>query len=265
MKNKSKFTFLTLALATSLLVGACNSGPASSKSSQEQSQSSINPSSDSSEQGTSSSQVSSSQNPSSQSSSLNSISSSSSQPSVTKYTVNFVVDGNVVQSSQVEEGELAVYTGETPTKASSGAVVYRFKGWDKDLTQPITANTTFTAVFEQTEYADEIVIDDFESYRSKGALNEVWRALGYNNATGWTTETNAAVVLGINAAQGEKSLRFNAWENGVGYKFARDFEDGTFTKSANALKFNLMVPSINTVRILLYAKATIIEFLKIKN
>ena len=252
MKNKSKFTFLTLALAASLLVGACNSGPASSKSSQEQSQSSINPSSDSSEQGTSSSQ-----NPSSQSSSLTPTSSSSSQPLVTKYTVNFVVDGNVVQSSQVEEGELAVYTGEAPTKASSGAVVYRFKGWDKDLTQPITADTTFTAVFEQTEYANEIVIDDFESYRSKGALNEVWRALGYNNSTGWTTETNAAVVLGINAAQGEKSLRFNAWENGVGYKFARDFEDGTFTKSANALKFNLMVPSINTVRILLYAKATI--------
>lgn len=239
MKNKTKFAFLTLALTAGLIINACG------KSNPEQSQSSINQNSDSSM-------------PESTSSMPESTSSSSSQPVTNKYTVNFAVDGAVVQSSQVEEGEVAVYSGSTPSKASSGSTAYRFKGWDKDITQPITQDTTFNAVFEQTEYADEIVIDDFESYRSKGALTEVWKALGYSNSSKtWTTDTKAAVSLGTNATGGEKALRFDAWENGVGYKFAREFADGTFTNSANAMKFNLMVPSINSVRILLYAKATI--------
>lgn len=244
MRNKAKFTFLTLALTAGLILGACNSKPTPSSSSQEQSQSSSIPSSDSS-QATSSSSLSTS---------------SSSQAAATKFTVTFVVDGSTVQTSQVEEGEVAVYRGETPTKAQSGSSVYRFKGWDKDLSQPITADTTFNAVFEETQYASEIVVDDFESYRNSGRMKEDggWKALTYTNANGWTTETNADVVLSTNAAEGQKALRFNAWENDGDYKFAKDFADGSITKSANAIKFNLMVPSMNLVKILVYAKATIL-------
>ena len=286
MKNKAKFTFLTLVLTAGLIATACG------KNNPEQSQSSI-PGGDSSsiertsssqqgaasssqqaassqqdtsskQQGTSSAQQSSSQQGASSSQQAASSSqqggtSSSSQQVISTYTVTFVVDGQTVQTSQVEAGELAVYNGSTPTKAQSGSTAYRFKGWDKDLTQPITANTVFTAVFEETVYAEEIVIDSFETYRSSSGMKEAgWKALGYSNATStWTTETNATVSLGTNAAAGNKGLRFDAWENGTGYKFAKDFADGTFTQSANALRFNLMVPSINTVRILLYAKANI--------
>ena len=86
-----------------------------------------------------------------------------------KFTVKFVVDSAVVQTGEVEEGQTASYTGETPTKAAdANAVKYRFKGWDKDLTQPITADTTFNAVF--AEYAAEQVVDNFEAYESNSDM-----------------------------------------------------------------------------------------------
>ena len=250
MKNKTKFTFLTLVLAAGLVISACGKTPSG------QSQSSINQNSDSSmPESTSSAQESTS---SAQQSTSSSQQSTSSSQATNKCTVNFVVDGQVVQSSQVEKGEVAEYRGVTPSKASSGSIVYRFKGWDKDITQPINADTTFNAVFEETEYANEIVVDDFESYKNTGRMKEAgWKALTYTNAAGWTTETNAEVLLSSNAAEGQKALRFNAWENAGDYKFAKDFADGSITKSANAIKFNLMVPSMNLVKILIYAKATI--------
>ncbi|MBO7573355.1 MAG: hypothetical protein J6T25_00965 [Bacilli bacterium] len=251
MKNKTKFTFLTLVLAAGLIISACGKTPSG------QSQSSINQNSDSSmPESTSSAQESTS---SAQQSTSSSQQSTSSSQATNKCTVNFVVDGQVVQSSQVEKGEVAEYRGATPSKASSGSTVYRFKGWDKDITQPINADTTFNAVFEETEYANEIVVDDFESYKNTGRMKEAgWKALTYTNAAGWTTETNAEVLLSSNAAEGQKALRFNAWENAGDYKFAKDFADGSITKSANAIKFNLMVPSMNLVKILVYAKATIL-------
>ena len=157
MKNKKKFTFLTTVLTMALLLGACNSNPGSSNqtgsSSEQGDSSSIGGLSCSCDEGNSSSQTSSA---------------ASSSQQEGKFTVTFVVNGQTVQTSQVEEGEVVIYNGEEPTKASSGSIAYRFKGWDKDISQPITANTTFTAVFEETEYADEILIDDFESYTSAG-------------------------------------------------------------------------------------------------
>ena len=173
-----------------------------------------------------------------------------------KFTVKFVVNGQEVQSGEVEDGQLAVYNGETPTKAAdANAPRYRFKGWDKDLTQPITQDTTFTAVF--AEYAAAQMIDDFEAYTSNGDMADAgWKALGYSNETQtWTDNTRAAVSLGTKSVEGNKSLRFDAWENGVGYKFAKDFQ--ALPKSANALKFRLQVPSINTVKVILKGHATI--------
>ena len=79
-----------------------------------------------------------------------------------KFTVKFVVNGTTVQTGEVEDGQKATYNGEEPTKAAdANAVKYRFKGWDKDLNQPITEDTTFTAVF--AEYAASQVIDNFEA------------------------------------------------------------------------------------------------------
>ncbi|MBQ6730768.1 MAG: bacterial Ig-like domain-containing protein [Bacilli bacterium] len=169
-----------------------------------------------------------------------------------KFTVKFVVNGTEVQTSQVEKGQKASYTGETPTKdGDADAVKYRFTGWDKDLNQAITADTTFTAQF--AAYAYQQSIDDFESYTSNGDLADAgWKALGYSNETKtWTEDTKAAVSLGSKSVEGKKALRFDAWENNVGYKFAKDIGSTELAKCANALKFRLQVPSINTVKVIL--------------
>ena len=170
-----------------------------------------------------------------------------------KFTVKFVVDGVEVQTYEVEEGQAASYTGETPTKApDANAVKYRFKGWDKDLTQPITADTTFTAVF--AEYAAEQVIDNFEDYESNSDMADAWTVEAYTTAWG---ETAASVSIGSKAAQGNKALRFDGWENGTGFRFLKHNEVGAFAKSANAIKFNLQIPTLNTVKVILKGKATI--------
>ena len=103
------------------------------------------------------------------------------------------------------------------------------------------------------------MVDDFESYADSGSMrDEGWKALGYNNQSEtWTTETGAAVSLGSKSVEGQKALRFDAWENGIGYKFVKTLKDGAFTKSANALRFRLMVPKMNKVRVLLKGKLTI--------
>ncbi len=170
-----------------------------------------------------------------------------------KFTVKFVVDGVEVQTGEVEEGQAASYTGEEPTKApDANAVKYRFKGWDKDLTQPITEDTTFTAVF--AEYAAEQVIDNFEDYESNSDMADAWTVEAYTTAWG---ETAAAVSIGSKAVQGNKALRFDGWENGTGFRFLKHNEVGAFAKSANAIKFNLQIPTLNTVKVILKGKATI--------
>lgn len=173
-----------------------------------------------------------------------------------KFTVKFVVDGVEVQTGLVEEGQTASYTGQTPTKAAdANAVKYRFKGWDKDLSQPITQDTTFTAQF--AAYAGEVVIDDFESYTSNGDLaDNNWVAIGWKD-NGWSEESAANLTLGTKSDEGNKALRLNAWRNGSFYKIGKKFPTNTFDKSVNAMKFRLMVPANCEIQVILYASVTI--------
>ena len=173
-----------------------------------------------------------------------------------KFTVKFVVDGVEVQTGLVEEGQTASYTGETPTKAAdANAVKYRFKGWDKDLSQPITQDTTFTAQF--AAYAGEVVVDDFESYTSNGDLaDNNWVAIGWKD-NGWSEESAANLTLGTKSDEGNKALRLNAWRNGSFYKIGKKFPTNTFDKSVNAMKFRLMVPANCEIQVILYASVTI--------
>ncbi len=173
-----------------------------------------------------------------------------------KFTVRFLVDGQEVKSYQVEEGQKVVYDGEQPTKAAdANAVKYRFKGWDKDLNQPITQDTTINAVF--AEYAAEVMVDDFESYESSSEVTDAdWVAIGWKD-NGWSEETNAAVSLGTNSVEGNKALRLDAWRNGSYYKMAKKFATNTFNKSVNAMKFRLMVPADCDIQVILYAACVI--------
>ena len=171
-----------------------------------------------------------------------------------KFTVKFVVDGAEVQTSQVEKGQKASYTGQTPTKAGdANAPRYRFKGWDRDLTQPITADTTFTAVF--VAYAAEQVVDSFEGYESNSDMADAWKVEVYKNDQ-WQ-DTSAAVSIGSKAAEGNKALRFDGWENGLGFRFLKHLEANALPKAANAIKFSMQIPSMNTVKVILKGKVTI--------
>ena len=223
MKNKKLFGICSLLFATGLILGACGTKT----------------------------------NSSSQTSETSITSSSSSSEAVEKFTVRFLVEGQVVQTSEVEKGQLAHYDGETPTKAGDAqADKYGFRNWDKDLNTPITANTDFNAVF--AAYANHQVIGDFESYTESAELiDDGWTVLGYNNTTKkWEVSESASLALAVRARNGQQSLRLNNWGNGVGHKIAKTYpQNGAFAKSANALKFSFMTPSYNVLKVLLHFNA----------
>ena len=253
MRNKRKFAFLPVVFATALMLGACHGI--------------LNPSVDpgegwgpkprSSEQGGSSSQGGTSSSQGGGNTSSSSKETPSYTPAKQKYIVQFVVNGLPVQISQVEEGQCAVYEGETPTRrGDKESKFYRFKKWDRDIKTPITADTQFNAVF--TTYDDLVVVDDFENYADSPSMTDAgWVALGYKNEGGWTEDTKAAVSLGVKSVEGQKALRFDSWGNNVGYKFAKRFNGGEFPNAVNALRFRLMTPSFMTVKVLLHASVEI--------
>ena len=228
MKNKKLFGALSLLFATGLILSACNINKKSETSSPAPS-SSTQPSSSSSE--------------------------------AVKYTVTFVVNGTTVQTSEVEAGSVAQYTGETPTKAGDAqAFAYGFRGWDKDITQPITEDTTFTAVF--AEYAETNLVDNFEGYADAGEVhdNGKWVPAKYNNtSTEWEDDQGGSIDISLNAVEGEKSILLQSWTNGVGYKFCKKITTNPFTQSSNALKFNLMASSANTLKVILVTEPIMYE------
>lgn len=66
------------------------------------------------------------------------------------YTVKFVdEDGTVLQSTQVEYGDMPAFNGENPMKASTAQYDYSFAGWDKEIV-PVTGEATYTATYTET-------------------------------------------------------------------------------------------------------------------
>ena len=186
----------------------------------------------------------------------------SSSENVIKHTVTFVVEGETIQTLQVVEGEPAIYTGAAPSKTSSEpGLVYRFRGWDKDISAPITEDTVFTAKFGLYK-ENGYMVDDFESYhRGDDGIRELdeagWKALHYENGT-WVAEgSKNTISIGSNSEEGQQSLRFDSWGNGVGYMFIKDIQKDEYPHAANALKFRLMTPSFNQVKVLFLCEAEI--------
>ena len=68
------------------------------------------------------------------------------------YYARFMVDGVLVDSIQVNYGEVPVFSGETPARDSANRIVYTFTGWNPDL-GPISGDKTYHAVFR----ADTII------------------------------------------------------------------------------------------------------------
>lgn len=79
-----------------------------------------------------------------------------------KYIVTFKNDdGTVLQESMVEEGEMPVYNGDTPTKAEDAQFTYTFAGWDKIILE-VTDEATYTATYLTTtkKYVIKFVNED---------------------------------------------------------------------------------------------------------
>ena len=76
----------------------------------------------------------------------------SSSSSIPTYTITFK-NGNVtLQTVEVEQGTIPVYTGVEPTKAATDQYTYTFQGWNPALAAA-TGNATYQAVFsEVTNY-----------------------------------------------------------------------------------------------------------------
>ena len=75
----------------------------------------------------------------------------STPPQPTYYTIKFKNwDGSVLQSTQVEEGQMPQYTGATPTKPDDSQYTYTFSGWTPQIVAA-TADATYTATFAATK------------------------------------------------------------------------------------------------------------------
>ena len=76
-----------------------------------------------------------------------------------KYTITFVVDGEIVQTEELEYGVLPTYKGDTPTKDEEGKI-YIFAGWDPEI-ENVTDDKTYTALFivEGEKFTISFVVD----------------------------------------------------------------------------------------------------------
>lgn len=68
------------------------------------------------------------------------------------YSIKFVnYDNTVLYETEIIEGSVVSYIGNTPTKPSDEEYYYEFIGWNPDITQPIYQDTTFIAQFNAIE------------------------------------------------------------------------------------------------------------------
>lgn len=82
---------------------------------------------------------------------------------VSVYNVTFVnYDGTLLYSTQVYEGEDAIYRGDIPTRPDSlNGTSYTFVGWNKPTTN-IQEDTTFTAVYSSKEAQYTVRFFDYD-------------------------------------------------------------------------------------------------------
>ena len=80
-----------------------------------------------------------------------------------EYTINFIDgDNKIIKTSTFEYGTTPTYTGQTPTKTSTVAIVYTFTNSWYPAIAPVTGNATYVAAFEQStrQYTVNFVNED---------------------------------------------------------------------------------------------------------
>ncbi len=76
-------------------------------------------------------------------------------PEPSKYTITWVNEGGEVLETDTDviEGTIPTYNGETPKKNGTSEVVYIFDGWSPEVV-PATANVTYTATFREVSVGE---------------------------------------------------------------------------------------------------------------
>ena len=68
-----------------------------------------------------------------------------------EYVITFVNDdGTILQSEQLEYGEMPIYNGATPTKETTAEYEYEFIGWSPEITI-VTGEARYTATYKETK------------------------------------------------------------------------------------------------------------------
>ena len=68
-----------------------------------------------------------------------------------EYVITFVNDdGTILQSEQLEYGEMPIYNGATPTKETTAEYEYEFIGWSPEITI-VTGDARYTATYKETK------------------------------------------------------------------------------------------------------------------
>lgn len=98
-----------------------------------------------------------------------------------KYIILFKsdVDGETLQTSELEYGSTPEYTGATPTKAATAEFTYTFKGWDSEITSVANAKT-YTATYTATKNKYTVKYENYDGTELQSSELEYGEIPVYN-------------------------------------------------------------------------------------
>ena len=106
-----------------------------------------------------------------------------------KYTIEFVNEGKVLQSEELEYGSTPVYKGETPTKEADAQYTYAFTGWDSSIAS-VDGDKTYNALFDQTVNQYTVTWKDGDGKTLKTDVLDYGSTPIYNGETPTKTPTD---------------------------------------------------------------------------
>ncbi len=175
-----------------------------------------------------------------------------------KYTITFQdEDGNVLQTSEVEEGVRPVYTGDYPMKAEDDTYVYLFqywkdtKGWQSEKMvahpefPPATEGMTYTAIFspyvkDPQNAVDVIISGRSETVEYDGEKHPMPFVFSYRYAaTQAYYPSSTSIITELKGKNGDNNL----WNADVG-KYEADLRSNYFAVYAT-IPYDIWIRDVN--------------------